>query len=77
MIFKKKFTIELDEIPETNEDICFAIAGYCAERNMSYEFLKRTYPVIAVIDGCKYEVTKIFTKQFRINLWVLNCKEID
>ena len=77
MFFKKKFTIELDTIPETNEDICIAVAEYCATNNLSFEFVKRTHPVIAIIDGHKYEITKRFTKHYRINLWVLRCNEMN
>ena len=43
---------------------------------MQYEFLKRTEPVIAIIDGTKYEIKKEFTKICRINLWVLRCTKI-
>ena len=77
MFFEKDFTIELDTIPKSSEDICLAVARYCAENNLSYEFVKRTEPVIAVIDGCKFEITKQFTKRYRVNLWVLRCKEIS
>ena len=75
-IFKQKITIELDDIPKTNEDICLAVAKYCVENNMQYEFLKRTDPVIAMIDGTKYEIKKVFTKRYRVNLWVLRCIKI-
>lgn len=75
-LFKQKFTIELDDIPKTSEDICFAVAKYCAEHNMQYEFLKRTEPVIAIIDGTKYQIKKTFAKRYRINLWVLICTKI-
>ena len=57
--------------------ICFAVASYCAEFNLSYEFISRGYPVVATIDGCKYQITKQFTTRYRVNLWVLRCKEID
>lgn len=77
MLFKRKLTIELDTIPETNEEICLAIAAYCAEKNLTFEFIKRTYPVIAIIDGHKYEIRKQFTTISRIKLWVLRCKEIE
>ena len=69
-------TIELDDIPKTNEDICLAVAKYCGENGRQYEFLKRTEPVIAIIDGTKYEIKKEFTKIFLINLWVLRCIKI-
>ena len=75
-MFKQKITIELDDIPKTNEDICLAVAKYCGENGRQYEFLKRTEPVIAVIDGTKYEIKKEFTKIYRINLWVLRCIKI-
>ena len=75
-IFKKKLTIELDDIPKTNEDICFAVAKYCVEHNMQYEFIKRTEPVIAILDGTKYEITKRFVKHYQVNLWVLRCTKI-
>ena len=67
-MFKQKITIELDDIPKTSEDICLAVAKYCGENGMQYEFLKRTEPVIAIIDGTKYEIKKEFTKICRINL---------
>lgn len=76
MFFKKRFTIELDSIPETNEEMCLAVAQYCAEHNVSYEFEKRTYPLIAMIDGHKYEITKRFVKHYGVNLWVLRGIEI-
>ena len=76
-IFKKKITIELDDIPKTNEDICFAVAKYCAEFNLPYEFISRGYPVVASIGGCKYQITKQFTNRYHVNLWVLRCKEIE
>ncbi len=75
-MFKQKITIELDDIPKTSEDICLAVAKYCVENNMQYEFLKRTEPVIAIIDGTKYEIKKVFTKRYRVNLWVLRCTKI-
>ncbi len=37
-------------IPKTNEDICLAIAEYCAKNNLQFEFIKRTHPVIAIIN---------------------------
>ena len=77
MFFKKRLTIELDTIPQTNEDICLAIAKHCAEFNLPYEFISRGYPVVAMIDGCKYQITKQFAKRYWVNLWVLRCKEID
>ena len=77
MFFKKKLTIELDSIPQTNEDICLGVAKYCAAFNLPYEFISRGYPVVATIAGCKYQITKQFAKRYHINLWVLRCKEID
>lgn len=76
MLFRRNFRIELETIPETSEEICLEIAKYCAENNLTLEFIKRSYPVIATIDGRKYEIRKQFTKISRINLWVLQCKEI-
>lgn len=76
MFFKKSFHIIPDTVPETNEEICLAVAKYCAENNSAFEFIKRTHPLIAMIDGTKYEITKKFTKMHRINVWVLQCKEI-
>ena len=67
-LFKKKITIELDDIPKASEDICLAVAKYCGENGMQYEFLKRTEPVIAIIDGTKYEIKKTFTSGHK------NCK---
>ena len=69
-----------DEIPLPDAylpALCFAVASYCAEFNLSYEFISRGYPVVATIDGCKYQITKQFTTRYRVNLWVLRCKEID
>ena len=51
MFVKKNFTIEMDNIPKTVDDMCLAVAKYCAENNLSYEFTKRTEPLIAIIDG--------------------------
>ena len=77
MRFKRRLTIDLDTIPQTNDDICFGVAKYCAEFNLPYEFISRGYPVVAIIDGCKFQITKQFTKRYWMNLWVLRCKEID
>ena len=77
MRFKRRLTIDLDTIPQTNEDICLAVGKYCAEFNLPYEFISRDYPVVATIGGCKYQITKQFAQRFRVNLWVLRCKEID
>lgn len=76
MLFNNDFTIELDDIPETAKDICFAVAKYCAENSLTYEFESRSSPVIVRIDSRRYEVTKKFAKRHWINLWVLRCKEI-
>ena len=76
MFFKKNFTIEMDTIPKTVDDMCLAVAGYCAENNLWYEFIKRTEPLIAIIDGRQYEITKRFTRHYHVNLWVLRCKEM-
>lgn len=75
-MFKQTITIELDDIPKTNEDICLAVAKYCAENNMQYEFLSRTEPIIAMLNGTKYEIKKVFTKIYRVNLWVLRCTPV-
>ena len=75
-MFKRKITIELDNIPKTNEDICLAVAKYCVENNIQYEFLSRTEPIVAVLDGTKYEITKNFVKHYNVNLWVLRCTKI-
>lgn len=77
MFFKRRLTIELDTIPETNEDICFAVAKHCAEFSLPFEFISRGYPVVATIDGRKYRITKQFTTISRVNLWVLRCEEVD
>ena len=77
MLFKRSFIIELDEIPKSSDDVCFAVAKYCAENQLSYEFLKRTEPVIAIIDGVKYEIERKYIRRYVINCWVLRCREID
>ena len=77
MFFLKNFTIEMDDIPKTVDDMCLAIAKYCAENDLSYEFIKRTEPLIAIIDGRQYEITKTFTRRYHVNLWVLRCKEMQ
>lgn len=76
-MFKKGFLIELDDIPKTDDDICIEVAKYCGHNNLTFEFLKRTSPIIAIIDGDKYEVTKKFQKVKVMNCWVLRCREID
>lgn len=75
-IFKQTFIIDCDEIPKTREDICLEVAKYCAKNNMQYEFLSRTEPIIAMLDGTKYEIKKKFTKTYRVKLWVLICTKI-
>ena len=77
MLFGKRITIEPDFVPETSEDICMAVAKYCVEFHLPYEFINRDYPVVAMIDGCKYRITKQFAKRYWVNMWVLRCKEID
>ena len=52
------------------------VAKYCAEHNMQYEFLSRTEPIVAMLDGTKYEITKRFVKHYQVNLWVLRCTKI-
>lgn len=76
-MFKKGFLIELDDIPKNDEDICMSIAKYCGKNNLSFEFIKRTSPVIAIIDGNKYEIIKKMQRVKIANCWVLSCKEID
>ena len=76
MFFKKSFNIIPDKVPETNEELCLEVAKYCAENHLTFDFIRRTHPLIAEIDGTKYEITKKFTKIHRINVWVLQCKEI-
>lgn len=75
MIFKKRLTIFPDIPPVTNEDICFGIAAYCAENQLPYEFVSRAYPVIVVIDGYRYEVTRQLTRRILATFWTLRCKE--
>ena len=75
-IFKQKITIECNEVPKTSEDICLEVAKYCVEHNMQYEFLSKTAPIVAILDGTKYEITKRFVKRYYVNLWVLRCTKI-
>lgn len=77
MFFKKRLTIIPDIVPETNEDICQGIAAYCAEFQLPYEFISRSYPVVAIIDGCKYQVLKQLTRRHLATFWILRCREID
>jgi len=76
MFLRHTITIVPENIPETSEDICFAVAKYCGENSLTYEFEVRDYPVIARINGRRYEITKQFAKLYRINLWVLRCRAI-
>lgn len=75
-MFKKGFLIELDDIPKTDDDICIEVAKYCGRNNLYFEFLKRTSPIVAIIDGTKYEITKKLQRVKIINCWVLHCKEV-
>lgn len=77
MFFKKNITIELDNVPKTGEDMCMEVAKYCAENNLSYEFIKRTEPLIAVIDGCKYVITRQIICRYRFHIWALRCEEME
>ena len=74
---KKRFLIELDNIPKKDEEICLAIEKHCGENSLPFEFLKRTVPIIAMIDGSKFEITKQMQRARVANCWVLHCKEID
>jgi len=76
-IDKKRFLIELDDIPKTDEEICLAIAKHCGENSLPFEFLKKTAPIINTIDGGKFEITKKMQRVRVANCWVLHCKEID
>ena len=75
-MFKQTIIIDCDEIPKTREDIFFEVAKYCVKNNMQYEFLSRSEPIIAMLDGTKYEIKKIFTSTSRVKLWVLKCTKI-
>lgn len=77
MKFRKRLTIVPDIVPQTNEDICHGIARHCAEYNLPYEFLSRAYPVVAIVDGCKYEFTKKLTRRWVATFWALYGREID
>lgn len=76
-MFKKGFLIDLDSNPKTDDDICLEIAKYCGKNNLPFEFVKRTSPVIAMIEGSKYEITKKYQKARLLNCWVLHCREVD
>ena len=74
MLFKKRLTIIPDIVPETDADICHGIAAYCAEQGLPYEFVSRTTPVTAIVDGCKYTFTKYLTRRSLATFWVLRGK---
>ena len=74
---KKGLIIELDKIPENSTIIHDAVVKYCDDNNMTCEFLEETYPLVALIDGRKYEITKEYRKMYRVNCWVLHCREMD
>lgn len=76
-MLKRGFFIELDDIPKSDEDMCISIAKYCGDNNLNFEFVKRTSPIISMIDGHKYEIIKKLLPGKFINCWVLSCKEID
>lgn len=76
-MFKKVFLIDLDVEPKTDEDICLEVAKYCGKDGLAFEFIKRTSPVIAMIDGTKYEIQKKYQTVRLLNCWVLSCSEID
>lgn len=76
-MIKKGFFIELDFVPRSDEEICLGVAKYCGKNNYSYDFLRRTSPIIAIIDGSKYEIVKKYQHVRSMNCWVLKCREID
>ena len=76
-MFKKGFLIDLDVEPKTDEDICLEVAKYCGKDGLAFDFIKRTSPVIAMIDGTKYEIQKRYQTVRLLNCWVLSCREID
>lgn len=75
-MFKKGFLIELDSIPKTDDEICLEVAKYCGKNNLPFEFIKRTSPIVAMIEGDKYEITKKY-QTCRVNCWVLSCREVE
>ena len=77
MLFDKTRTIIPDTFLETDEDICHAVAAYCAQSNLNYAFEKRTYPLVAVIDGRRYEIVKYMTRKSLATYQVLRCREIE
>ena len=74
---RKCFFIDLDDMPKTDEDICLEVAKYCGKDGLAFDFIKRTSPVIAMIDGTKYEIQKRYQTVRLLNCWVLSCREID
>ena len=76
MTFRKRLTIIPDIPPQTKEDICCGIAMHCAEFNLPYEFLCRSYPVVAIIDGHKYEFTKKLTRRWLATFLALYGREV-
>ena len=74
---RKCFFIDLDDMPKTDEDICLEVAKYCGKDGLAFEFIKRTSPLIAMIDGTKYEIQKKYQTVRLLNCWVLSCSEID
>ncbi|HJF36603.1 MAG TPA: DUF4318 domain-containing protein [Clostridium perfringens] len=74
---RKCFFIDLDDMPKTDEDICLEVAKYCGKDGLAFEFIKRTSPVIAMIDVTKYEIQKKYQTVRLLNCWVLSCREID
>ena len=77
MRLRKRLLIIPDTVPETDEDICFAVAEHCAEQQLTYEFLSRAHPVIVLVDGHKYEITKRLAPSYCTTVWILRGKEID
>lgn len=75
-MFKKGFLIELDDIPNTDEDICREVQKYCKDNELACEIIDSTTPIVAKIGESKYEVTKKYQRVKYVNCWVLNCKEI-
>ena len=74
---RKCFFIDLEDMPKTDEDICLEVAKYCGKDGLAFDFIKRTSPVIAMIDGTKYEIQKTYQTVRLLNCWVLSCREID
>ncbi|MDZ4993514.1 DUF4318 domain-containing protein [Clostridium perfringens] len=74
---KKGFLIDLDDMPKTDDDICLAVAKYCGKNNLTFDFIKRTSPVIAKIKDNNYEITKKYQTGRFLNYWVLRCKAVN